>query len=101
MEEFTDFVNTTFRALVNKDEENMSDRSGKFSDYRIFCRLDVAVLPLSTGEYSWFVNELECSTNAGLGLKENYIGGEHLSIATDLAMALRSYAAVYGRRAQN
>jgi hypothetical protein len=91
MDEFTDFVTKTFRALVFKDEQRIIEE-WKFSDYRIFCRLDVGVLPLSSGGYSWYVNELECSANAGLGLKESFTGGEHESIATDLAMALRSYA---------
>lgn len=93
MEEFTDFVTKTFWALVFKDEQRIIEK-WKFSDYRIFCRLDVGVLPVSSGRYSWYVNELECSANAGLGLKENFAGGEHESIATDLAMALRSYAGI-------
>lgn len=94
MEEFTDFVTKTFWGLVLKDEERIVEK-WKFSDYRIFCRLDVAVLPLSEGGYSWYVNEIECSANAGLGLKESISHGEHESIATDLAMALRSYATVF------
>ena len=93
MEEFTSFVTKTFEALVFKDEAALTE----WTDYRIFCRLDVAVLPLPGGRYAWYVNELECSANAGLGINENFAGGEHFGIPTDLAMALRSYASVNRR----
>ena len=90
MEEFTSFVMKMFEALVFKDEASLT----KWMDYWIFCRLDITVLPLPGGRYAWYVNELECSVNAGLGINENFAGGEHFGIPTNLAMALRSYASV-------
>lgn len=90
---FKDFVTKSYYGLIHCDELVLENR---LSDLRVFCRIDVSVFMDSTGNYQYFVNEVEASHGTALLL--HYTGNQGPRIAVDFATALRTMVAV--RRAR-
>ena len=59
---FRKFVENAVRALVEVEEQRVSD--GTKSELRFFCRVDVGILRDPQGEYHYFINEVQRSHGA-------------------------------------
>ena len=93
--EFKKFAETTFRHLVLEEERRQGIQGN--SDLRVFCRLDISVVPDANGKLSYFVNEVTNFSRCALFLK--VVGQGVNSVAMDIAIALRTWVAM--RRSRN
>src|SRR5437868_5841344 len=92
--EFDNFVEKTYRGLIEFDERHFSrldvNRPTFVSDIRVFCRVDVGVMKVQGLGYQYFVNDISTSESANLGLK--YVKSPD-GICMDLAATLRGAVA--------
>lgn len=90
LEEFQDFALKTYYALIEADEQSFT----KFSQLRVFCRLDISVhFDAERRRYDFFVNEIAYTHKAVLFL--HYLEQDKSRVTTDMAMALRGLVAYH------
>lgn len=86
---FLDFVDTTYRSLVLKEEMEVGRGC---SDLRVFCRLDVVVMEEESGGLNFVVDGVR-GIWAGLFLQQSPVK-EITAFSKDIAIALRTWLAI-------
>lgn len=88
LQEFLDFALNTYYALIEEDERSFK----RFSQLRVFCRLDISVhFDALRKCYDFFVNETAFTHKAVLFL--HYLENDKARVASDMAITLRGLVA--------